>query len=183
MADLSDLIFDDAQDNMGGTQLIAYYALAEDIATLPGTKAAPATMGDHAIIDQDIVMKPGASFKKLYASPDSGKVDDNKVDGKDVNTYESIYEFFFPKNDTPALGFMRLGGTSRYVVLVPEADGNVRMLGSKPGVPATLISVAATSGTNSTGDKGATFQFKSFQNGPAPVYQGTMPPAEGGSGA
>lgn len=169
-----DLNFEDGQDNMAGTQLIAYYIPISEVETLPGYVANPAALGDYATIDTDIIPKVGSKFLELYASPDSGKIDDNKIEGKDSNSYESIYEFFFPKNDAASLGFQRLAGTTKFLVIVPEADGNNRILGIKPGVPAILASVAGSSGNNSGGEKGATFQFKSWQNGPAPIYTGAI---------
>ena len=175
-----DLDFEDGQDNMAGTQLLAYYIPITDIETLPGYKATPTLLGDYAIIDTAFVCKTGKKFLKLYASPDTGKIDDNKIEGKDSNSYESIYEFFFPKNDASSLGFQRIAPTTKFVVIVLEADGNKRILGIKPGVPAVVSSVAASSGNNSGGEKGATFQFKSIQNGPAPIYTSAIPlePAE-----
>lgn len=166
----ADLEFDDGQDNMAGTQLIAYYTPIQDVQTLPGYKASPAALGDYATVDTAVVFKTGKCFKKLYASPDTGKIDDNKIEGKDSNSFESIYEFFFPKNDAPSLGFQRIAPTTKFLFVIPEADGNNRMLGIKPGVPATVASIAGTTGTQSTGEKGATFQIKSIQNGPAPIY-------------
>jgi len=171
----ADLDFEDGQDNMAGTQLLAYYIPIADVETLPGYKAAPALLGDYATIDTAIVCKTGKNFLKLYASPDSGKIDDNKIEGKDSNSYESIYEFFFPKNDAAALGFMRISPTAKFLVIVLEADGNKRLMGIKPGVPATVASVAATTGNQSAGEKGATFQFKSIQNGAAPIYTAEIP--------
>lgn len=171
----TDLDFEDGQDNMAGTQLLAYYIPMEDIETLPGYVASPAALGDYATIDTAIICKTGKNMLKLYASPDSGKVDDNKIEGKDSNSFESIYEFFFPKNDAASLGFQRTSGTSKFLVIVLEADGNKRLLGIKPGVPAIVASVAGSTGNQSAGEKGATFQFKSIQNGPAPIYTAEIP--------
>jgi len=176
-----DLDFIDGVDNMAGTQLIAYYIPIDDVETLPGYKADPALLGDYATVDTAIVCKSGKNFLKLYASPDSGKIDDTKIEGKDSNSFESVYDFFFPKNDAASLGFQRLAGTTKFLIIVPEADGNNRLMGIKPGVPAILASVAATSGTQSTGEKGATMQFKSIQNGPAPIYTAEIPLTPAGS--
>ncbi len=177
----ADLDFTDGEDNMAGTQLIAYYIPVDDLQTIPGYKAAPATLADYATINTDFVCKAGKNFLKLYASPDTGKVDDNKIEGKDNNSFESIYEFFFPKNDAASLGFQRMAPTTKFVVIVLEADGNKRVLGIKAGVPATIQSIAGTTGTQSAGEKGATFQIKSIQNGPAPLYKGTIPTTPAGS--
>ncbi|MFK5893740.1 MAG: hypothetical protein QM504_11020 [Pseudomonadota bacterium] len=171
----ADLDFEDGQDNMAGTQLLAYYIPIADVETLPGYVANPAALGDYGTVDTAIICKTGKNFLKLYASPDSGKIDDNKIEGKDANSFESIYEFFFPKNDAASIGFQRVSGTGKFLVIVLEADGNKRLMGIKPGVPAIVASVAASSGTQSSGEKGATFQFKSLQNGPAPIYTAEIP--------
>lgn len=170
----ADLEFEDGQDNMGGTQLIAFYTPINDVLTLPGYTASPANLGDYAIVDTNVIFKPGKCFNKLYATPDTGKIDDNKIEGKDSNSFESIYEFFFPKNDAKSLGFQRIAPTTKFLFVVPEADGNNRVLGIKPGVPASVASIAGTTGNTSTGEKGATFQIKSIQNGPAPIYTGEI---------
>ncbi len=175
MPTFADLNFEDGQDNMAGTRLLAYYIPVEDIETIPGYVASPADLGDYATIDTAFVCKTGKNFLALYASPDSGKIDDNKIEGKDTNAYESIYEFFFPKNDAASLGFQRIAPTTKFVVIVIEADGNKRVLGIKEGLPATISSVAGSTGTNSSGEKGATFQIKSIQNGPAPIYTAEIP--------
>lgn len=170
-----DLNFDSGQDNMPGTQLLAYYCPIEDIDTLPEYMAAPADMGDYVTVDQAIVCKTGKMFLPLYASPESGKIDDNLIEGKDNNSFTSVYEFFFPKGDKKALGFQRMAPTGKFIVIVLEADGAQRLMGVKPGVPATLKSIAGSTGQSSGGDKGATFQFQSIQNGPCPIYEGEIP--------
>jgi len=171
----ADLTFEDGQDNMGGTQLIAYYAPEADILSMPGYAAVPATLADYGTLSGNITCKPGKYFKQLYATPDTGKIDDNKIEGNDSNGFESIYEFFFPKQSAESIGFQRIAGTTKFVVVVLENDGNKRVLGSKPKQPAVLASVAGTTDVASGGGKGATFQFRSRQNGPAPVLDGTIP--------
>jgi len=62
----ADLEFTDGEDNAAGTQLLAYYILAEDIATLPGYKTDPSNLADYATIDQAFVCKAGKKFNKLW---------------------------------------------------------------------------------------------------------------------
>ena len=173
-----DLLHADGSDNIGGTQMIAYYAPIDDVLTLPGYKTAPSAMGDYATIDTDIVMKPGKKMLKLYATMDTGKVDDKKIEGKDNNAFESTYDFSFPKINAEALGFSRIAAATKCLVLVPEIEGNVRVLGILPGAPAIISDITITTGMVSTSDKSAKFQFKSWQYGPAPVYTGSIPLVE-----
>lgn len=170
-----DLIINDGEDNMGGTQLIAYYALESEVRTLPAMAANPDSLEEYGTVAGSFVMIGDAVFKKLYASPNTGKIDDAKVDGNDSNGYESTYEFFFPSTSAQSIGFQRISGTSKYIVVVVENNGQKRIIGSKPGCPAVLSSAASTTDVTSGGAHGTTFSFKSYQNGPAPAFTGLVP--------
>lgn len=166
----TDLNIFHGEDNMSGTPIVAWAIPFDNIHRMPIYKPLPTLMDDYAIIYDDILPKPYKTFYKIYATSDTGKIDDNKLSGETTST-ESIYEFYFPKNDKNALGFMRLSA-AKWVFLVQESDGNIRVMGIAQGQPATIKNISASSGTLKSGDKGATFQVRSFQNGPAPIYQG-----------
>ncbi len=170
-----DLVFEDGQDNQAGTQLLGYYALDSWIEQKPAYADSVSTMEDLGQVVGSFGMKDGKTFLPLYASPTTGKIDDNAIEGSDQNGYESIYEFFFPKVGPLSIGFSRQAGTSKFVVAVLDNNGQKRILGIKKGLPATLGSVAATTDVASGGGNGTTFQFRSFQNGPAPVFTGSIP--------
>ena len=172
-----DLVIAEGDDNMGGTQLIAYYALESEVTTLPAMVDSPATMEDYGQVTGTFVMNGTAKFKKLYASPNTGKVDDAKIEGNDANGFESSYEFFFPTTSAKSLGFQRVAATSKFIVVVVENNGQKRILGSKKGMPALLAGVSNSTDVSSGGSHGATFTFKSYQNGPAPVFNGLIPVA------
>jgi len=164
----------DGEDNMGGTQLLAYYIPADDIQTFPDY-AGSDTLENLGKITDDFTLKAGKYWKELYATPDSGMITDNKVEGNDHNTHESVYEFFLPGNKAQQIGFARAGSTAKMVVIVLEANNNRRVLGIKQGFPAMLTSNAGSTGKSSEAQKGMTIQIKSFQNGPAPIYEGSVP--------
>jgi hypothetical protein len=170
-----DLVITDGDDNMGGTQLIAYYALDSEVVSIPAMIDSPATLEDYGQVVGAFVMNGTAKFKKLYASPNTGKVDDAKIEGNDTNGFESTYEFFFPTTSPVSLGFQRVAATSKFVVVVIENNGQKRILGSKKGMPALIGSVASSTDLNSGGAHGTTFSFKSYQNGPAPSFTGVIP--------
>lgn len=160
-------------DNMPGTPIVAWAIPYDQIHLLPLFKPVPTAMDEYQIIYNDIIPRPYCTFYKIYATSDTGKVEDNKIQGKESGSTESIYEFYFPKNDSNALGFMRMSA-AKWVFVPEESDGNMRILGIQPGMPATIKSISASSGTLGSGDKGATFQVRSIQNGPAPIYQGKL---------
>ncbi len=173
-----DLAFNDGEDNQAGTQLLGYYALASEVKQSPSYSESPTTMGDYGKITGNYTMNGTAVFKPLYASPNSGKIDDTAIEGADQNGHESTYDFVYPKSDPTSIGFARLAGTAKFIVIVLDNNGQKRVLGSKKGLPATLASLSGTSDVTSGGAPGQTYQFKSFQNGPAPVYTGSIPLAD-----
>lgn len=168
--DFTDLNITQGEDNMPGVPVVAWALSFDEVFYIPPYKPNPLNFADYSILDGDVVPMPYKTFYKIYATSNTGKIDDNKIEGN-TGSYESIYEFFFPKNDANALGFMRLSG-SKFVFIVQESDGNLRIMGISPGKPAVIKSVAGSSGTLSSGDKGAIFQVRSVQNGPAPIYNG-----------
>ncbi|MFK5893743.1 MAG: hypothetical protein QM504_11035 [Pseudomonadota bacterium] len=167
----TDLEIIPGQDNMAGTPIVAWAIPFSDIYQMPEYKPNPLLFDDYAIIYDDIIPRAYKTFYKIYATSDTGKIDDNKITSKESGSYESIYEFYFPKNDKNALGFMRLSA-SKWIFIVQESDGNQRIMGIQQGLPATITNITATSGTLKSGDKGATFKVRSLQNGPAPIYKG-----------
>ncbi len=162
--------YDDLQtisiDNQAGTKLNAWAIPYSEVYHVPTYQP-----GQLVILDP-VIPKPYKIFRKIYATANTGKIDDNLIDGK-VNAYESIYEFFFPKNDKMALGFMRMS-SAKWIFILEEANNFYRIFGIQPGSPAVINQVNATTGTISSGDKGATFKVRSIQNGPAPVYLSTL---------
>jgi hypothetical protein len=166
----SDLSYKPQTDNTPGTTITAWAIPFDDIYIVPGYPLDPIYMDEMQIIYDDFIPHAYKTFYKIYATSDTGKVDDNKLTGETA-AYESLYEFYFPKNDNNALGFMRLSA-AKWVFIIKQNDGNLRVMGIQPGSPAIIKNVAATSGTRGSGDKGATFVVRSIQNGPAPLYQG-----------
>lgn len=167
----ADLNYDSTQDNMSGTPIVAWAIPFDQVYRLPFYKANPIALNQIQVVDQDVIPKAYRTFYKIYATSDTGRVDDTKLEGTETGSHESIYEFYFPKNDSNALGFMRMSA-AKWVFIVQESDGNLRILGIHPGKPATIKSIVASTGTISSGNKGATFQVRSLQNGPAPKYTG-----------
>ncbi len=169
--DYQDLEIIQGTDNMSGTTIEAWAIPYMDVFRMPDYENIINHMSDLATIYGDVIPRPYKTFYKIHATSDTGVIKNNKVEGKESTLYESIYEFWFPKNDKNALGFMRLSG-AKFVFIVQEADGNKRIFGIKPGSPAIIPSISASSGQRSSGEKGATFKVQSFQNGPAPRYNG-----------
>jgi len=171
--DFEDISPIDGEDNMGGVQRQAYFCPIDDISELPGYKSTPATLAEYAEVEGDFTMAAGKNFWEITIEEKTGKVDDAAIEGEGNNSVESTFEFFLPGNRAQHLGFIRKVLNTKGVWIVPEADGNYRILGIKPGVPA-ITTTSGTTGTNSDGSKGTTFTVKSVQNGPAPIYDGSI---------
>lgn len=166
-----DLNLSPGTDNMAGVPFVAWVIPYSDVLLLPDYKKIKQSFEDVGTIFEDVIPKPYKTFFKIYATSDTGKVDDKKIKGKEGNSIESIYNFFFPKNDRFSLGFQRLSG-SKFIFIVEETNGNKRILGAHPGGQAIIKTVTGTTGTFSSGDKGVVFQVSSTQSGPAPKYEG-----------
>jgi hypothetical protein len=173
MVDFEDIAGIDGEDNMAGVQRKAYFCPIDDISALPGYKTAASTLAEYAEIEGDFTLVAGKNFWEITIEPSTGKIEDQAIEGEGNNSCESTYEFFIPGNRATHLGFIRKVLNTKGVWIVPEADGNYRVLGIKPGVPAITRS-STTTATNSEGSKGTTFTVKSIQNGPAPIYDGTL---------
>lgn len=171
--DFEDVAGIDGEDNMGGVQRKAYFCPIDDITTLPSYKSTPATLAEYAEVEGDFAMVAGKNFWEIIFEEKTGKVDDAAIEGDGNNSMESTFEFFLPGSRSQHLGLLRKILNTKGVWIVPEADGNHRILGIKPGVPA-MVDGNVTTGTNSEGTKGITFTVKSIQNGPAPVYDGSL---------
>jgi len=171
--DFEDISGLDGKDNMAGVQRKAYFCPIDDIETMPAYKTTPSSLAEYAEITGDFTMVSGKNFWEITIEPATGKVEDAAIEGEGNNSMESTYEFLIPGNRAQHLGFIRKVLNTKGVWIVPEADGNHRVLGIKPGVPA-ITRANTTTGVNSEGTKGATFTVKSIQNGPAPLYNGSL---------
>lgn len=184
--DLISLNHKDGADNTSGIAQKIYVAKLSDIETLPkpvvdDSASDSGTVDQLVTISSDIVMKAGKSFKELYVTLETGKVDDAVQGELDGKSFRSSISFFHPGTSAEQLGFAQYVKNGNFVVLVPELDGNVRVIGHE-AYPAKIENIAITTGGATTERKGGTYTAYSVRKGPAPIFTGQVKVSGVGSG-
>lgn len=168
--------------NMGGTLQKFYFALADDVETWPSLPASPLTIATAMVLTGNFNMKHGKKFFEGYMTAETGEVRDEQIGDKDGVSHKHIFELFHPGMKDALLGFMRLSNNSDMVFLIPDTDGDYRVVGNE-NFPARKESSTGTTGKARSDRRGATLTFSSFGSGPAPLYRGTIPLTEDVSGS
>jgi hypothetical protein len=171
MPTLSDLLRADGAKATPGIKTIGYYALVADILTWPAF-AGTATAAETVTIEDDIVFNTGKKFFKIYSTKGLGKFTSKKEGVRDSKGNQNQVMFSHP-GSTPALvGSMEIMTNSSIIVIVPDQNGNFRILGS-PDDPAQLVSAEEDSGDEYNTFNGMKITFEST-GAPAPFYTGVI---------
>lgn len=184
---LKDLNWQDGEDNTAGIQQNVYFAKLEDIATLPKPQVDDSTSSGEleqlVTISSNIVMKANKTFKKLYCTLEEGGLASALQGNMDGKSFKNTLEIFHPGSKAEVLGFAQWAKNSSLIIIVPESDGQARILGHA-GYPAKMTGGGADTGKKTTDTKGVRFTFESVRKGPAPVFTGQIQlNIAGGSGA
>lgn len=176
--DTQDLTHLAGSDNTPGIQQTIYYAPLEDIASLPvpdkdDSASATGTFADLVTITSDIVMKAGKQFHSMYVTLEDGDLKHEGQGEMDSMSFKNSLEFAHPGSKPEILGFAQWVKNNNIVFLVPEVDGQVRLLGSR-AYPAKLQSAPGGTGKKSADGKKTTFTFHSSRKGPAPIFKGKV---------
>lgn len=174
--DTQDLTHLSGSDNTPGIQQQVFYAVLEDIDMLPlpaqDDSASPTgTFADLVTITADIIMKAGKQFHSIYVTLEEGDLKHEGQGETDSMSYKNTLEFSHPGSKAEVLGFAQWVKNNNIVFLVPEVDGQVRLLGSR-AYPAKLSAAPGGTGKKSTDGKKTTFTFHSSRKGPAPIFKG-----------
>lgn len=184
--DTQDLTHLAGSDNTPGIQQTIYYALLEDIQLLPppdvdDSAAVTGTFADLVTITADIVMKPGKQFHSMYVTLEEGELKHEGQGETDSMSYKNTLDFAHPGSKPEILGFAQWVKNNNIVWLVPEVDGQVRLLGNR-AYPAKLASAPGGTDKKSAGAKKTTFTFHSSRKGPAPIFKGKVSISASGGG-
>jgi hypothetical protein len=177
---LTNLNWNQGQQNMGGIIGQIFYCPIEDILTFPEASAA----GKLDTIES-FVCKPGKKFISIYHTAETGKLDDTTVGERDGKSKENLLEFLFPGSKQDVAEFERFALNTPCVVICKDTSGNYRALGIGSfddqtveltgDIPAYLESSSGTTGAARADRRGKTFQFKHSANHEAIYYKGTIP--------
>jgi hypothetical protein len=175
--DLTDIEHEDGDDNTAGIGQHIYVAKAADIETLPEpiqpSSTGTGSLSDLVTITDPIVMKAGKAFRKVYCTLEKGQLDHEGQGEMDGQSFMNKLKFFIPGTKAEALGFAQWAKNSSLIFLVPELDGQIRLLGHKT-YPAKAVPGTGSTGAKSADLKGTEFNFQSARKGPAPIFEGVV---------
>lgn len=183
--DLDDVDHVDGANNTAGIGQYIYYCKESDIDVLPTVVQPDPTQSgsleDLVTITDNIVMKPGKKFNKIYVTLETGKLDSESQGEIDGVSYLNKLEFLVPGSEDKTLGLQAYAKNASLIFIVPELDGKKRMLGYR-AYPAKMISAPGTTGQKAADRKAVTFTFQSAGPIPSPIFKGQIKVSGVGSG-
>lgn len=178
MPDFADLFWTDGQNNAPGVKKVGYLIPVADIDIFPALPDAPATMEESVTISSNLVMNLDKYAIAVEGTEADGEVADASVGGEDNSAFESTFEFYISGTKPAALATIKKIKNTHCVFIPIEFNGQRRLLGTKDN-PVVVDTIEATSGKQGDDKKGIQVTVKSYQDGPAPVYTGSIPTASG----
>ncbi|MBC8486281.1 MAG: hypothetical protein H8D45_09615 [Bacteroidetes bacterium] len=174
MFNFANLTWADGEENMGGLQVIGYYALIADIDNFPALPSNPATAAEEVTLEQSpgFIMLAGKYFYKIYSTLETSEVVDENQGEWDGQSFVHKGEIFYPGTKAEALAFAKHINNSNMVFIFLEADGTRRVIGSE-AFPAKC-KPSFTTGKATADRKGMTLEIQSYGYTPAPFYEGVI---------
>ena len=163
--ELTDLLFAEGTENMGGLIGEIYAILASDVESI--------TLAPDGVTATAIVLKAGKKFSRIYFTKDTGKVEDAEVGERDGGSFETSLSFFSPGNSATLLKLKKMFNNGGFIFVAMDAQGQMRIVGSKL-YPAYREPGNITTGGTPTERRGGTFNFKAASNSPALIFTGTV---------
>jgi hypothetical protein len=163
---LDDLAFEEGTINMGGTAGNVYAVPASQVASIK-----PPAAGSMST--DTIVLKKGAKFADIYATPDTGSVKDVEVGEKDSGSFETNAEFWTPRISDKVLSLKSKFANGGFIFVMKDSNGTMRIIGSKDH-PAYRVPKEISTGSAPKDRNGAGFAFVAASATPAYIYTGTV---------
>ncbi len=170
----ANLTWSDGEENMGGLQVIGYYALIDDIENFPQLPSNPSTAEEEVTLESTtgFTMKSGKYFYKIYSTLETSEVVDENQGEWDGQSFVNKATIFYPGTKAEALAFAKNVNNSNMVFIFLESDGQRRVIGSE-AFPAKC-KPSFTTGKATADRKGMTLEIQSYGYTPAPLYTGKI---------
>ena len=174
---LTDIDWPDGSENIGGTGQKLWFAPRGDFAKggIPAVPQNPATLEEAAQVDgANFQFKTGKGWNTLYVTRDTGGITGEPQGEMDGKSFLNKYAFVTPGNQAKALGFSRYINNTPLIMIVQEADGTLRMMGSDVfGV--SFDSITPTTGATTAERKQVAFECSFPSVAPAPIVTNYSP--------
>ncbi len=175
MFNFANLEWSDGEENMGGLEVIGYYARIEDIDNFPELPSNPSTPEEEVTLESTtgFTFKTGKNFLKIYSTMETSEVVDESQGEFDGQSFVHKATIFYPGTKAEALAFAKHVNNSNMVFVFKEASGgNYRVIGSR-AFPAKC-KPSFTTGKATADRKGMTLEIQSYGYTPAPLYTGPI---------
>jgi hypothetical protein len=162
-------------ENMGGLAEKIYFGYYDDVATWPTKPVAPSTLEDLAALTGDIVMASTKRMFEMYTTDDTAEFSIESVGETDGKSFVMRLKLFHPGLQKKILGFINAAKNENLVLIVPDNDGNLFLMGDAlrsakyEGSPD-----GAGTGKETAGRKGISMEF-SFKTTNIYDYSGAVP--------
>ena len=162
-------------ENMGGLPQKVYFGYHADVATWPTKPAAPANIGEQAVLVGDLIAKSGKRMFELYITDDTGEFKIEPVGESDGKSFIVRLTLFHPGLNAKVLGFMNGSKNENLVFIVPDNNGNMYIMGDemRPAVYTGAPDGAGT-GKETAGRRGVSMEF-TYKTSNIYLYEGSIP--------
>jgi len=159
-------------ENEGGIPEYFYYCKVEDFATIGAVASSPSTLATNAEISATHTFTSTNGFAKMYGTLDMSDIEDTSVGEADSFSFKSLFKFCVPGDKSTKLGFANLVKNDRFIVLVPQHDGNYRQIGTAT-LPARFFAKKVHTGKLSSGGRKTEYEVEAF-NSKLMVYPSSL---------
>lgn len=131
---LLDVDWPDGSENIGGTAEKFWFAPKSHFAKggIPEVSAAPASIADAATVNgSGFVFKTGRGWNTMHVITDTGGINCEPQGERSGKSFLNKYAYIHPGNKAAALGFCRYANNTSMIMVVQEADGTFRQMGSE----------------------------------------------------
>lgn len=177
---MNDLLFTQGQDNLAGIIGELYLVPVADVLTIPALAAA-----GSLTITGDIVLNTNKSWKRLYFTDETGKVESKTVGERDGKGIETMISARYPKfgkelidwvrnvQNTPSLVMFKMANSGKKFVLgLTQFD--IALTALTADIPVYFETAEVVSGEKRADQNGALLTWKyTSQHGPV-EYNGTI---------
>jgi hypothetical protein len=173
----AELEFAEGQSNLGGLRPIGYYGFVADADVIPEVPTAPATLDAVSVIAGNIVMKAGKYMYPMYGTLEKLNLKGEGQGERDGRSAKVTANWFIPGHTAQNLGAARHFPKRRMFFVLIDHESHKRLVGNSY-FPAE-VKASDDTGTAVADLKGVTYEISTYSDGPAPIYTGEVPTADG----
>ena len=135
-----------------------FFCQVSEIATLPVPGNTPDAYEDSATVSTDVTFLPGFCWKRIEVTLEKNALASELVGDRDQMSARTTLTLKRADLKANTLGFYEHIKNAQLIFLIPQLDGEYKLMGSLD-VPVTMTGGSATTGDAVDSEKGATMEF------------------------